>query len=114
MDKYRESIFNLNHRRSDLTPFESELDAMHEEHQRKQQVRKVTIMGSPVEMEWVYNHTPKELRMQIMNTIINLTDAGLELSNPHCHKDLPEQTKEMVIELAKAVENAIEEFVDNE
>ncbi len=114
MDKYLESIFNLNHRRSDLTPFESELDAMHEQFQRQQETRKATIIGSAVEMDWVIRETENPLRLKIMKLIADLTDAGLELSNPRCHKDLPEQTKEMVIELAKAVENAIEEFVDNE
>ena len=98
---------------SDYTRLDAELDATLDALDRQMQVRKASIMGSAVEMDYVIQQTREDLRLKIMNHVRHLADAGLELGNPHCHKDLPQQTKDMVIELAETVEQAIEEFVSD-
>ena len=99
---------------TDMTPLEAWIEEEHNKFQRKQEIRKTSILGSPVELDYVLRHTSDELRMKIMKRILDVVDAGLELSNPHYHQDLPEQTKAFVIDMAQHVEQAIEEFIDDE
>ena len=99
---------------TDMTPLEAWIEEEHNKFQRKQEIRKVSIIGSAVEMDYVIQHTPNELRLKIMKSIADLTDAGLELANPHHHADLPDQVKQFVIDLAQQVEQSIEEFIDDE
>ena len=43
-----------------------------------------------------------------------LANQGIELQGGKYHKDLPEQTLDVVKELASLVENAVEEYLDAE
>lgn len=90
---------------------DAELDAALDRIDRETQAQKASIIGSAVQMDHVIRSTDNALRLKIMKLVANLIDAGLELGNPHCHQDLPQQTKEMVIELAERGEQAIEEFI---
>ena len=99
---------------TDYTRQDAELDIVLDRIDRETQLRKSEVMNSAVEMGHLLRFTDQtnnKLYLKIAKLFGNLIDAGLELSNPHYHEDLPAQVKEMVIELAEAGEQAIEEFI---
>jgi len=99
---------------SDMTYGEAKRDAELEEYIAKLDEEKSSIIGSAAELDYVlWQKTHREKRLAIVQKIVTLTDAGLELQNPHQHKDLQEETKELVIELAQLIENAIEEYIED-
>ena len=95
---------------SDMTRSEAERNAWYEQHAASQKAWKSRIIGSANEMDIVVRES--KYRLQIMEYLALLTDSGLELANPHQSPVLPEQVRELVIDLAKLVENAIEEYID--
>ena len=99
---------------TDYTRQDAELDIVLDRIDQETQLRKSEVMNSAVEMGHVLSfadETNNKTYLKIAKLFGNLIDAGLELDNPHCHKDLPDQVKEMVIELAQVGEQAIEDFI---
>lgn len=95
-----------------MNKYEADREAAWIQRERDEEAWKARIIGSATEMDLVIDSLEKPDRLKIMKLVADLTDAGLELANPHQHYDLPRQTKDMVVELAQLVENAIEEYIN--